>query len=389
MEDLPIICFANDWDNDPTSKHQVMSILSRTHRILWVNSIGMRRNVLSHATAGKALGRLRNCMKGLCKVHDNLYYFTPVILPFHSSPLARLINKYLLTLAISLYKKKLHMTRVQLWTFLPNAVELLGCLGEELVLYYCVDKWSSFSFIDGKSMEMQENNLTKRADIVLATADRLYEEKIKLNPNTHLVTHGVDYDYFSRAMLPLAVPDRIRSLPKPILGFFGAIQEWIDLPLLEKIAEQRPDWSLVIIGKIQVDVTNLRGHKNMHFLGHVPYRQLVNYCKAFDVGMIPFLVNELTISVNPIKLREYLAAGLPVVSTRLPEVEKYAPHVEICDSPEEMIKRIEVILKTDSYEKKLARSKAMKQETWEIKVEKISNLVSEFMRARKNTDSHR
>lgn len=376
IENQSIICFANDWESDPTSKHQIMRILSRSDRILWVNSIGMRRPSISNSDMSRMWAKLRGWFHGLTKVNENLYHFTPIVLPFPSSRIARIINRYILKASILYHMKKLKMTDVQLWTFLPNVVDIVGSLGEKLVVYYCVDEWSKFSFVNGQTIKEMEIKLLKKANIVITSADHLYRDKLKLNANTHFISHGVDYEYFSKALsndIPLA--EDIKPVRRPIIGFFGLIHEWIDLDLIEKIAIAHPEWSIVLIGKTSVNVDGLKAYENIHFLGQKPYDSLVSYCKAFDVGLIPFHVNDLTINVNPIKLREYLAAGIPVVSSPLPEVEKYKDLVEIGYTPEEIIQKIQILLNADSPNKRIMRSQSMMQETWEKKVDEISYLV--------------
>jgi glycosyltransferase involved in cell wall biosynthesis len=191
------------------------------------------------------------------------------------------------------------------------------------------------------------------------------------------VAHGVDHGYFSRVLSEEVRPaEDIKHLKRPIIGFFGLIHEWIDLDLIEKIAASHPDWSVALIGKVSVSVERFSAYDNVHFLGRKPYDRLINYCKAFDVGLIPFLINELTVNVNPIKLREYIAAGIPVISTPLPEVKKYSHLVKIGHNAKEVIEHIEVLLKDDTYEKKVLRSRRMMQDTWESKVQYISNLIS-------------
>jgi glycosyltransferase involved in cell wall biosynthesis len=149
----------------------------------------------------------------------------------------------------------------------------------------------------------------------------LYDRKRSLNFNTVLIPHGVDAAHFETACDPkLEVAEEIANLPRPVIGFWGLIQDWVDVGLLARVARMRPDWSFVTIGEVRIDVSELRHCHNFHFLGRQPYVRRPSFARGFDVGMIPFVLNDLTRAVNPIKLQEYLRAGLPVVSTPLPEV---------------------------------------------------------------------
>jgi glycosyltransferase involved in cell wall biosynthesis len=201
----------------------------------------------------------------------------------------------------------------------------------------------------------------------------LQEAKSPWNPNTILVPHGVDYDHFSRAVKEdLPAPPDIASIPRPRLGFFGLIRDWVDLDLLAEVARRRRDWQIVLLGDSTVDLTPYRSIPNMHFLGRKPYADLPAYCRQFDVGLIPFKINELTRAVNPIKLREYLAAGLPVVSTPLPEVELYGPSVNVAKGPEAFARGVSDGLNGQAgASRRAARMEAMRGEGWLAKVEQV------------------
>jgi glycosyltransferase involved in cell wall biosynthesis len=162
----------------------------------------------------------------------------------------------------------------------------------------------------------------------------------------------------------------------PVLGFFGLIHEWIDLELIAALARRRPDWTVVLIGKASVDVGALRELPNVKLLGRRPYESLPGYCKGFTVGLIPFAVNELTRNVNPIKLREYLSAGLPVVSTALPEVQAYSESCHVAGSTEAFIEACEAAVRGDTPELRRRRSDAMARETWQAKIEDLGRAVT-------------
>jgi glycosyltransferase involved in cell wall biosynthesis len=186
----------------------------------------------------------------------------------------------------------------------------------------------------------------------------------------------VDVGHFSKALDPQTkVPQDVKEISKPIVGFFGLIEEWLDQELIKKIAVDKPDWSIVLIGKINVDVAGFKSFKNIHVLGPRNYQDLPAYCKAFDVAIIPFVINELTKNVNPIKLREYLAAGVPVVSSRLPEVEKYSEYAFIADNHQEFVKYLEKAIENDSNELKNKRREFIKKESWLAKIEEISSII--------------
>jgi glycosyltransferase involved in cell wall biosynthesis len=314
---------------------------------------------------------------GAQRVSDNLWVYTPIVLPFPHSSLAVRVNRWILKQSLKGLRRKLGMDDFQLWTFLPNAVAYAGDLEESFLVYYCIDEWSQFTYMDGQKMAAMEKELCGRADLVFATAHSLWESKRPMNPETQLALHGVDHGHFSSALAPeMAVPPDIGALPGPVIGFFGLIHEWIDLDLIAYLAERHPDWSIALIGKACVDTERLARFPNVHFLGRKPYGELPGYCKGMDVGLIPFAVNELTIHVNPIKLREYLSAGLPVVSTALPEVCHYRDYCVVAESYEQFEQGIITALQQDSPETRRRRSDAMQSETWEQKVAELMQHVA-------------
>ncbi len=373
-----IVCFANDFRGDPTSKQQVMMLLSKCNKVLWVNSISMRAPSVSTSDISRIATKVKKFFVGLDKVNDNMYVFTPLVLPFPSSRVVRYLNTILLAIYLRYFMKKLGMTNIQLWTFIPTMVEIAGKLKESKLIYYCVDEWSEFSFLDKTVMIDMETRLLKKADLVITTAEKLYNEKKKQNSNTHLIRHGVDFDFFAQSLAPSTQePDDIKSLPRPRIGFFGLIHEWIDFNILAAMAATHPEWSIVLIGKVAPgkDRSVLEQYRNIHFLGQRDYKTLPGYCKGFDVGLIPFAVTPLTLNVNPIKLREYLAAGLPVVSTKLPEMLQYNQVVHLAESPEEFVLATEKALyeKGETWIKR--RQTAVKGETWQARVDLIGELI--------------
>lgn len=371
-----IVCFANDWDADPTSKHQVMKILARHNRVLWVNSIGLRRPGANAQDASRIIRKLRQFCRGAVPAGDNLRVLTPLVIPFHGNPLVKAINAWLVGHYVRRQARKLGMNGFHLWTFMPTTAPFIRHLRPKKVVYYCVDEWSAFSFLDQRLMEDLERRLIRQSDLVITTATALYASKRRLHPHTYLVPHGVDGDFFARARAAeTEVPAAIQGLPGPVIGFWGLIHEWIDLDLIRDAAARRPGWSFVLIGKVGVDCAALERLPNVHLLGKQSYESLVGYAKGFTAAMLPFKVNRLTDNVNPIKLREYLAAGLPVVSTPLPEVRAYADVVRVAATPDAFVAALDQAVRETGEAAVRRRMEAVSRDTWVARVEQISTLV--------------
>jgi glycosyltransferase involved in cell wall biosynthesis len=379
-----IVCFAKDWSEDPTSCNHVMRALSRENRVLWLNSVCARRpDFGSGSDLRKMARKLIGFLKGPREVERNLWVYTPLVLPFPYTPAAVAVNRWILRATLGILRRRLGMREFQLWTFLPTTAGYVGGMGESLAVYYCTDEWSGFRHLSDAPVAAMEQALCAKADVVFTTSRPLLERKAAYNAETHLASHGVDHAHFASA-LDEATPaaSELEGLPRPIIGFFGLIESWIDLELLAYLAERRPEWSIVLVGKAAVDVSSLRRYPNLHLLGRRPYRELPRYAKAFDVAVCPFASNELTRNINPIKLREYLSAGLPVVATGIPEAAAYPGSCQLVSGPEQFLAACEAALRDDSPERRSRRSRAMRDETWQHKVDQSLGIALRVKTAR-------
>ncbi|MDC4227950.1 MAG: hypothetical protein MPW15_27900 [Candidatus Manganitrophus sp.] len=227
-------------------------------------------------------------------MEKNIYVFSPVMIPFYHSMVLRKANQLLLAAMIRRQLKRLGFSKPITWTFAPSSADVVGWLGESQVIYHCVDEFSAFSDAPQTAIQKMEETLLKKSDVVIVSASTLQESKRRWNPNTHLVRHGVEYDHFRKALDPAtAIPPELAALPRPIIGFHGLVADWIDLPLIRKMAIQYPKWSIVLLGSATTDVSQISGLKNVHLLGKRPYESLPSYCKGFDAAILPFVVNRL------------------------------------------------------------------------------------------------
>jgi len=372
-----IVCFAKDWKEDPTSCNHVLRELSKRNRVLWVNSISTRApNLASGRDLKKIFNRIFGFLKGAQQVDRQMWLFTPFVLPLHHHRWAIHLNRLILNFTLGYVRRRLGMRHFQLWTFVPTSAEYVGRLGEDLLVYYCTDEWSGFSSVQGRKVGEMVESLATRASVVFATSRPLVEKLRRLNQETHLASHGVKYEAFARALdAATPVPAELASLPRPRLGFYGLIEEWLDLDLLAFLAERHPEWSIVLVGKVCVDVHPLKRFPNVYFTGRKPHAELPGFCKGFDVALIPHKVTELTRHMNPIKLREYMSAGLPIVSTDLPEMRLFPDACTVAQSYEQFEAAVLAAMAQDSPAKRAQRSEAMRDQTWDRKVLEIGRTV--------------
>lgn len=214
----------------------------------------------------------------------------------------------------------------------------------------------------------------KTADIVLTTSDKLFLRACELNPSTFLIPNGCDFEHFSRQDLP--VPSDLEGLKRPIIGYIGVIATWVDLELIEKLALSFPDHSIVMVGPLY-NVTQVPRYPNIYWLGYKEYEELPAYVRRFDIGIIPFKRTAMVEAVNPIKMWEYMATGMPIVSTLIPEAEKYGDLIYTADSHEQFIEMAVKALAEDNREKREARIFTARHNSWLLRAEKIIKIIEE------------
>ena len=375
LKNRDIVCFSNDWDGDPLSKMHAMKILARDNRVLWVNSIGNRKPTASARDLKRIGKKLLGAAFGVRERHPNIHVLTPIAIPFYGSELVRSANGALLRAQVKRAMDKLGFERPISWSFLPSSATVSGTLGEELVVYHCVDEFSAFSDAPASEIRELERRLLLRSDVVICSSEKLADDKRKVNPNTHLVQHGVDLEHFNQAFNPQTIiPDELKGAPGPIIGFWGLIADWVDLRLIRHVADAFSGGTVVLLGSTTTDMSPLAGAKNIRFLGRKPYADLPRYAKAFDVALMPFKVNELTLAANPLKVREYLGAGLPVVSTAIPEVERLGL-CRIGYDADGVVREIAAALAAGAGPSK-ARADQVKGEGWEARVAEMQEIVN-------------
>jgi UDP-galactopyranose mutase len=242
------------------------------------------------------------------------------------------------------------------WLYTPMALPLARRLDPALVVYDCMDELSLFA---GAPPELvaREEELLQLADVVFTGGPSLYRAKRGRHPNVHCFTSSVDAEHFGRARAGRPdAPDEPadqRDLPHPRLGYYGVIDERLDLPLLAALADAHPAWQLVLVGPVvKIDPAALPRRANIHYTGQRRYDELPAYLAGWDVCLLPFALNESTRFISPTKTLEYMAAERPIVSTPITDVaEPYGNIVYLGDTPEAFIRACERALASDAAER--------------------------------------
>ena len=386
LRDQQIVYIGNDWFADNrTSSHQIARLLSRHNRMLYVEAAGQRAPTASKRDVAKILAKLKKAWAGPIRVDENVHVYSPLILPFHGSALARRINRMALGASLRRACKKVGFERPILWIILPHYSSIVDSVPHAGIVYYVVDEYAAMPGVDPDRIREMEGIVLGKADVVFAISEQLAATKGKVNPHTYFSPHGVETTHFARAYHEaLAQPRELEGIARPIVGFFGLIEDWLDFDLLEYLATERPQYSFVMVGRVARDISRFARLKNVVFLGKKSYEDIPSFLRAFDVCHIPFQLNDVILHSSPLKLKEYLAGGKPVVSVAIDEVTKLGDLVYVASDHAGYLAAIDRALAEDSPERAAARVRAMEGESWASKVETISARVAAHVPGARN-----
>jgi glycosyltransferase involved in cell wall biosynthesis len=391
MADLPtIVYFGNDWAaENRTSSHHVARWLAARYPLIYVECPGLRAPKGTGRDLRKVLAKIRLGLSGPRKQPEGLSVQTLLQIPLHRFALVRRLNRELVRLSLRRLLARLGVQAPVTWFVVPHLASVVGELGERLSVYYCIDDYASLPDVDATAVRAMDDELTRRADLVFVASETLLASKRLLNPETHVSPHGVDYDHFVRAQDPaLPVPDDVAHLPHPVVGFFGLIERWIDLDLMAYLADQRPSWTFLMIGRVAIPEAEVPRRPNLVYLGRRPYETLPAYGKAFDAAIIPYHLTQQVLHANPIKLREYLAMGKPIVSVSTPEIDKFSAHVRIGRSREELLAHLDAAVGTGLTDAEREAQRALASTmTWDSNLRRVLDRVQGQLAVRSRTDA--
>lgn len=301
--------------------------------------------------------------------------------------LIRYLNSFLYKLQLTRLLSQLVDDATVIYTWNVTDTTCLERKGNAIVVYDAMDDWSAF---EGKESvaAMFEEQLAREADIVLSVSQKLFERFYEVNRNTLLVRNGADTDYFGQAVNHVKSDcDALHQFAhSPIIGYVGHLGGWVDSALIVDSAVKLPEYKFVVIGPCSRSTEQLlRSQPNVIYVGAIPYDSLIPYVAYFSVGLIPFILNQLNESTNPIKLYEYLAAGMPVVSTTMPEVVKYAEEgvVFVSERNEFPLAITNAVNCSDVLECVERRLKVASENSWEARVSVVTNALLEQVNKRK------
>jgi glycosyltransferase involved in cell wall biosynthesis len=393
IKDQSIICFAGEdwWYHHPHSKNHIMRRLARAgNKVLFVNSISMGLpSIGARDLPAKIRRKLASYARAVRVADDGIIVVSPIALPWYSSNFARAVNRRLLAAQIKLLMVAFDMRNPILWIAIPTAVDVVGRLGERALIYQVSDKYDRNVMDHATStaaIAEMHRGLLDRADLVYYSGLKLFEEEAvslpTLAPKFKLLAQAVDFDHFAAATArQWEMPQDIMRIPRPRLGYFGAVESWLlDQELIRYVSQRRPDWQWVLLGlkAAQLEIEKL---PNVHHLGSRPYAEMPRYASGFDVCVLPWVTDNDFVSYgSAIKVREYLATGKPVVMTPLYEYERLDGILRIARGYDDFISHVEDALERDDDSKRAARQDAIRESTWDVRAEEVSQDLERLAR---------
>ena len=374
-----IVVFSDDWFGLPFSCKHLFKHFPPHIPILWVETIGLRSpsfNFYDFKRAGKLIRDWlkKNPVPGN-NLPENLRIVNPLQIPYNHIPIVRSFNQRKMIKNIgNLTNNKSSRKRVILttWPFLGG---LFGKLNEDLTVYYRVDDFSEFPGVRRDLIQTLEVEIIQKADMVIASSENL--TFLPYGHKAFYLPHGVDYEHFTKQDKDSRTGSVISAIPHPIIGFFGLLNSWLDLEVIDRVAALHKQWSFVFIGPSQMPESQLPRRENIYYIGPLSYEVLPAVATNFDVGLIPFRINKLTLAVNPLKLLEYFALGLPVVSTPLPEVVKLGNLVHIGNDENSLSIAISNALQDTTLDAVSKRQQIAKTNSWQLKAIQLRKLLEE------------
>ena len=372
-----------DWDNPfwTNKQHVALSLARRGHRVLYIDSLGLRPPTVKAQDLRRILRRLWRGLRPPRRVAERVLVWSPISIPWQKYGFIRFCNRILLATGLVVWMRLLGLRREMLWTYNPMTLRLFPFRSFPKAIYHCVDEIKAQPGMPAREIETAERELVRAADICFVTAEHLLEARRCLNPHTHCFGNVADFGHFVRARaVETAVPPDLAALPAPRLGFVGAVSGYkVDFALLRRLAKHYPQGSIVLIGKVgegdpHTDVSALENLPNVHLLGARDYRELPGYLKGFDVALLPCTLNDYTRGMFPMKFFEYLAAGCPVVSTNLPALRSYESVAYLTGGHDEFIAAVGRVLAGDCASL-AARLDAAREHTYEARTASMMTLV--------------
>ncbi|MEP3477625.1 MAG: glycosyltransferase [Fuerstiella sp.] len=370
-----LVVFSDDWGRHPSSCQHLVKQLLPSYRVLWVNTIGTRAPRMDMATFRRVREKVRQWSiseprpddTDAVDLHHNLRVVNPRMWPWFSKSYDRRLNAFLLNRQLTSLVEALPQP-VTAITTLPITADLCGRLPVSKWLYYCVDDFGEWPGLDGDTLRLMDVQMIRKADEIVAVSQTLQRFIASQGRQSRLLTHGVDLNYWEDGAAggdqSAALPDKLEG---PLVVFWGVVDQRLNIDMLIALSQRMQQGNIVLVGPQQDPDERLQNLPNVHLIGSRPFQSLPYIADRADVLVMPYADLPVTRAMQPLKMKEYLATGKPVVVSRLPAVEEWQDCLDICQDPEEfaatVMRRIQSDVSTDQ---QIARQR-LQNESWKSK----------------------
>ena len=378
MGSLDVLCFGGeDWwyHNRAHVDMQLMRRMATRGTTLYVNSLVMQKPRLQEGRlfVQKLIRKVRSISSGLRPSDAGFWVYSPFSFPVHHIKGACELNVALLQGQLELVMRKLGQKRPLIWVACPPACPTALRLRKGALVYQRTDRFEEFPGVDSQLVAGYDTTMKREADLTLFVNQTLYEEEQDQCRRAIYLDHGVDFETFSQAEQDKTIPKDIADLSGPIVGFFGGIApHTTDMKLIREVVDQLPDLPFVFVGSTPPEFdADMSTRPNVRLVGKKDYEEIPHYGKRFSVAIMPWNKNRWIAACNPIKLKEYLALGKPIVSTPFRELCNYDGLVYTAQDSRQFADQIRRALREDSPEKIAARRNRVREHAWDKKAQTL------------------
>lgn len=379
IKNRDFLIFGEDFQRHPHALEHLLNPLFQNNRFIWVETIGLRSPKFNVYDLKRIIEKIQKWFKKEDVLNittpENITIVRPFMIPFNQFKIIRLFNQWSVNKCIKNKINELNFKTIITIASVPNAADYVGSFSEKLKIYFCVDEFSLWPGLNYKLVSDLENKLIKKVDHIIATSSALTHSKIKPNQITELIDHGVEFEHFN---IGPKNPDQ-KSLK---ICYFGLFDERNNQDILSQMAKSLPNDQIDIIGNVVCDVSKIERYTNIRFLGTINYKLLPGKINQYDIFILPYVENELTRNINPLKLKEYISTSRFIISTPLPEVIKYKDYLSIGKDGNEFVEIINHYRNNHNdlkfFNPRNATQFINNHETWKMKAIKLSNLINQF-----------
>jgi glycosyltransferase involved in cell wall biosynthesis len=376
IEGMPIVCFGSERWEYPGFQQRVMRALSDRNAVTFVNPIGVRSLSWSPANLAVYLRKAATSIQGATTADPHATVVNPRIVPLVYSPAAMALNALLLRRQLRAAIDESRRRDTLLWIGTPTAAPFIHLFRPRLAVYNPVDRYQSFSFANKEGILRYSARAAASCDLAICTSDAIHADVAPHSRRAVVVPHAVDFAHFNAALQRNTRPADLPDDGTPVIGYVGALSDWVDFDLIAATARAFPNCHVVLVGPTVRAMDALQSLPNLRWLGRKPFAEIPDYVRWFDVALIPFLVNDLTVGVDPIKLREYLCTGRPCVCTPLPEIEKLRDLVYLAPTASDFIAQVGRALAEKDPEPVEARIQNARAADWPIRINEIRDILN-------------